>query len=214
MPVPIEAIRKKTPAQIQADVAGFAARYVQDWNAWLRADADARPELFGRILRKWQAARPGVMRRLKREAHDEPYLHDGPYLDELLESAKEPLGRVAGLSVLTIAKRTSAQSDALHSLWKNFLRLRTTDDTTCVGITKAILLLTDGRIGPAFDSQVRQKLGVARPANCAEWLKNLEEIGEDIAAFERVNGAIAKVVPPEFAELAYGRLYDMALGPR
>src|SRR5438132_14321958 len=92
-PMPIEAIRMKTPAQVRADVAGFAARYVQDWNAWLTADTDARPELFGRILRKWQAARPGAMRRLKREAQ-----HDEPFLEELLESAQEPLQMLAGLS--------------------------------------------------------------------------------------------------------------------
>jgi hypothetical protein len=115
---------------------------------------------------------------------------------------------------LTIAERSSTQTDALNSLWKNFLQLRTTGEATCVGVTKAILLLTDGRIGPAFDSQVRRKLGVARPSNCAEWVKNLEEIGEDLAAFERVNGPISRAVPAEFAGLAYGRLYDMALGPR
>jgi len=149
------------------------------------------------------------MRRLKREQK-----HDEPFLDDLLASAREPLRKLAGLSVLTIAKRASAQTDALNALWKNLLRLPATGAATCVSITKAILLLTDGRIGPAFDSQVRRKLGVARPASCAEWLKNLEEIGEDIAAFERVNGPITKAVPTEFAGLAHGRLYDMALGPR
>jgi hypothetical protein len=207
--VPIEAIRNKTPIQIRADITSFAARYVQDWDAWLAAGVDARPELFGRILRKWQAARPGAMRRLRGEAN-----HNAPFLDDLLEAAEEPLRVLADLSVSTIGQRTPAQSEALNKLWANFLRLRTSDDASCVGITKAILLLTDGRIGPAFDSQVRKKLGVARPANCSEWLKILQDIGEDIAMFERAHGAIRKVVPPRFAELAYGRLYDMALGPR
>jgi hypothetical protein len=207
--VAIHAIRNKTPAQIRADVAGFAARYVKDWNAWLTTDREARPVVFGRILRKWQATRPQPMRRLKREAQ-----HEGPFLDDLWESAQEPLRRLSGLSVLTIAERTPAQTDALHALWQNFLRLRTTGEATCVGVTKAILLLTDGKIGPAFDAQVRRKLGVRRPGSSAEWLKNLEEISDDIAAFERMHGPITQAVPAEFAGLEYGRLYDMALGPR
>lgn len=205
----IEAIRKKTAMQIRVDVEGFAARYVQDWDAWLGATVDRRPELFGRVLRKWQATRPRPMRRLRTEA-----IHERPYLDDLLEEAEEPLRALAALSVSKIAERTPAQNEALDALWTNFLRLPTSGEASCVGITKAILLLTDGRIGPAFDSQVRKKLGVARPATCSEWLHHLEEIGEDIATFERANGPITKVVPGRFAELAYGRLYDMALGPR
>ena len=41
---------------------------------------------------------------------------------------------------------------------------------SCVGITKAVMLLTDGRIGPALDSQVRLNLGVAKPINAEEWI--------------------------------------------
>lgn len=205
----IEALRKRTPAQVRADVANFAVRYVRDWNTWLTANADARPELFGQILRRWQAARPIAMRRLQKEAR-----HEAPFLEDLLDDAQGPLHILAGVSVLTIAERTSAQTDALNALWENFLRLPTTGEATCVGITKAILLLTEGRIGPALDSQVRKRLGVARPARCSEWLTILQEVGEDIAEFERAHGPITKVVPTEFARLAYGRLYDMALGPR
>jgi hypothetical protein len=207
--VPIESIRNKTPTQVRADVDGFAARYVQDWDAWLQASPDARPELFGRILRKWQATRPLAMRRLRREAQ-----HEAPFLDDLLEEAEEPLRLIADLSVSTIAERTPAQNEALYTLWTNFSRLPASGVASCVGITKAILLLTDGKIGPAFDSQVRDKLGVARPTTCSEWLQALQDIGEDIATFERAHGAITKVVSTCFSGLAYGRLYDMALGPR
>jgi hypothetical protein len=207
--MPIEVIRSKTPTQIRADIEGFAARYVQDWETWLSGDGEARPELFGRILRKWQATRPLPMRRLKREAHHAP-----PFLDDLLEEAEEPLRALADLSVLTIAARTPTQQEALNMLWTVLARLPASGSASCVGITKAILLLTDGRIGPAFDSQVRRKLSVPRPATCSEWLRMLQDISEDIAAFERSNGAIAKLVPRRFAGLAYGRLYDMALGPR
>lgn len=160
-PVAVEAIRNKTPRQVRSDVNAFSARYVEDWDAWLGAHRDARPQLFGRILRKWQATRPVAMRRLRAEAKHRP-----PFLDDLLESAAEPLRALAGLTVLTIAHRTREQDQALTTLWTIFSRLPTSGAASCVGISKAVLLLTDGRIGPAFDSQVRSKLGVGRPATC------------------------------------------------
>jgi len=207
--VAVEAIRNKTLQQVQNDVNAFAARYVEDWDAWVAGPRDARPQLFGRILRKWQATRPLAMRRLRAEAE-----HRAPFLDDLLELAAEPLRALAGLTVLTIAHRTRKQHEALTTLWAIFSRLPTSGAASCVGITKAVLLLTDGRIGPAFDSQVRRKLGVGRPATCREWLQTLEDIGEDIAVFESSHGRLTKAVPARFAQLAYGRLYDMALGPR
>jgi hypothetical protein len=205
----MEAIRNKTPAQIRADVEGFAARYVEDWDAWLNGDPDGRPELFGRILRKWQATRPLPMRRLRKEAQ-----HQAPFLEDLWQAAEEPVRVLADLSVVTIADRTPAQQGALETLWTNFSRLPSSGVGSCVAITKGMLLVTDGRIGPAFDSQVRRKLRVARPTTCAEWLAILQEIGEDIALFERAHGPITACVPCRFTHLAYGRLYDMALGPR
>ena len=207
--MPIEAIRNKTPRQVRAAVNGFAVRYVEDWESWLGAHREARPELFGRILRKWQATRPLAMRRLRVEAK-----HGAPFLDDFLESSAEPLSLLADLTVLTLAQRTAEQNEALTALWDTFSRLPTSGLASCVGITKAILLLTDGRIGPAFDSQVRTKLGVGRPATCHDWLQTLQDIGEDIATFEITHGPLAKAVPARFAQIAYGRLYDMALGPR
>jgi hypothetical protein len=190
-------------------VNGFAAQYVDDWEAWLAAQADLRPELFGRILRRWQATRPLTMRRLRNEAK-----HKAPFLDDLLARAVRPLVALTGLTVLTIAKRAPEQDKALAKLWTIFSRLPTSGVASCVGITKAVLLLTNGRIGPAFDSQVRSKLGVGRPATYRDWLRVLEEIGDDIAEFESAHGTLTKVVPTRFKHLEYGRLYDMALGPR
>jgi hypothetical protein len=207
--VPVESIRNKTPGQVRAAVNGFAARYVADWDAWLAAPSYARPELFGRILRKWQATRPFAMRRLRAEAQ-----HGAPFLDDLLESATEPVAMLGDLTVLTVAQRTPQQDGALAALWEIFSHLPTTGLASCVGITKALLLLTDGRIGPAFDAQVRAKLGIGRPATYRDWLQILQEVGEDIAAFESAYGPLATAVPSRFAHLAYGRLYDMALGPR
>ena len=207
--MPVEAIRSKTPSQVRAAMNGFAGRYVEDWEAWLAAHRDARPKLFGRILRRWQATRPLAMRRLKAEAQ-----HGAPFLDDLLELAAEPVSVLGELTVLMVAQRTPQQDKALTALWDIFSRLPTAGLASCVGITKAVLLLTDGRIGPAFDSQVRTRLGVGRPATCRDWIQILQDIGEDIVMFESTHGPLTKEVPSRFAHLAYGRLYDMALGPR
>lgn len=199
----------KTAEQVHDDVSGFAERYAEDWSVWLAARDDARAELFGRILRKWQATRPKAMRRLEREAH-----HDAPFLDDLLTRATQSIGTLGSLTVMTVAARTDAQDRALNTLWDIFLRLPITGNASGVGITKAILLLTDGRIGPALDSKVRKKLRVRQPATCRAWIQILEIVAEDIAEFESASGELTRAVPARFARLAYGRLYDMALGPR
>jgi hypothetical protein len=204
----ITALRTRTPAEVQTAVASFRTRYVEDWESWLRAPAGRRPELFGQILRRWQATRPYPMRRLRADAH-----HEAPYLEDLLDRAREPLSALGDLSLMSVSRRTQDQQEALEELWETFSQLQVEGTTSCVGITKAILLLTDGRIGPAFDSQVRARLGVDRPSTSHLWLARLGQIAEDIRAFETRNGPLATAVPVRFRALAYGRLYDMALGP-
>jgi hypothetical protein len=207
----IRAIRYKTPSEVASALDRFAPRYLRDWDEWLAAPAAARPELFGRILRRWQATRPQAMRRIASEAKHEP-----PYLDDLFELAASSTGAVGvlgDLTVLDVASRTYQQDKALRGLWDLFSGLTTTESASCVGISKAVLLLTDGRIGPALDSQVRTWLGINRPTTAAAWVGVLEGVGEDIAEFEARNGPLRDVVPPRFAHLASGRLYDMAFGP-
>ena len=139
---------------------------------------------------------------------------DPPFLDDLLEWAEAPLAELKNVTVATLARRSSRQDEALTALWNVFARLPTVGFASCVGITKAILLLTDGRIGPAFDSRVRSQLGVARPATCLDWIQILEGIGDDVATFESIHGPLTEAVSSRFKHLAPGRLYDMALGPR
>jgi hypothetical protein len=43
----------------------------------------------------------------------------------------------------------------------------------------------------------------------------MRAVSDDLGGFEEKNGMkLASVVPERFAQLACGRLYDMALGPR
>ncbi len=77
------------------------------------------------------------------------------------------------------------------------------------------MLLTNGRIGPAFDSIVREKLGFKHHLKSSEeWIEVLRGISEDILCFEKLHGVkLAQVVPDELAAYQVGRLYDMVLGP-
>jgi hypothetical protein len=207
--MPVHVLKNKTPREVRDDVTGFAPRYAVDWNGWVATPVGARPELLGRILRKWQATRPVAMRRTRAEAQHHP-----PFLEELFEQARIEVVRLGDLNVATVVNRSPAQEAALHALWQIFLQLPVTGQASCVGITKAVLLMTDGRIGPAFDSAVRDKLNVRPISTSSDWIRLLEHVAEDIAAFQAAHGLLSKAVPAQFADLQYGRVYDMALGPR
>lgn len=112
-----------------------------------------------------------------------------------------------------VRQRTKTQERSLRSLWGNFSRITATGEASCVGITKLILLVTDGRIGPAFDSTVRTSLRLEPPHYSTDWIGTLDRIADDLAAFESLHGPLANAVPKRFGHLAVGRLYDMVFGP-
>jgi GrpB-like predicted nucleotidyltransferase (UPF0157 family) len=132
----------------------------------------------------------------------------------LLEAAPH-LEALGDLTLTDIALATSDQINTLHGLWATFSKLPQEGSASCVGITKAILLLTNGRIGPAFDSIVRKKLGLKTHLKSSEaWIDVLRRISEDILAFEKRHGTkLTQVVPDQLATYQVGRLYDMVLGP-
>ena len=208
-PEPVIGIRYMTPAQVSRAVEGFSPGYADDWAWWLTVPARRRPVVLGQILRRWQATRPQPMRRPRAEAS-----HSAPYLEDLYDDAQRLLGILGDVDVLTIRARTQEQDHALRAIWANFARLAATGEASCVGITKAVLLVTDGRVGPAFDSNVRQHLRIDRPKSGVDWLTALDLIADDIAEFEARHGPLENVVPHRFGHLSVGRLYDMALGPR
>lgn len=192
--------------QLIEAVNGFAHRYSVDWNEWLNTPSDSRPRAFGKILRKWQATRPNPMRRVRTEAE-----HGPPFLEDLLEEASDQLLVLGRISLRNINTVNNAQINALNQLWRIFLRLPYRGQASCVGISKAILLMTDGRIGPAFDSTVRERLSIDRIKTPDQWITILQEIRNDLVEFERNNQIkITDVVHG----IAVGRVYDMVLGPR
>jgi hypothetical protein len=84
-----------------------------------------------------------------------------------------------------------------------------------VGISKAVLLLTEGRVGPAFDSEVRKNLVTGDISSPESWITNLGNVIKDVVLFERLNHcSLEEAVPEEYRGVPYGRLYDMVFGPR
>jgi len=149
------------------------------------------------------------MRRPKAEASHQP-----PYIEDLLHEAVPHVAVLGELTVADLALASADHINALHGLWATFSKLPQKGPASCVGITKAILLLTNGRIGPAFDSTVRNKLGLKNHLKSSEeWVGVLRGISEDIHAFEERHGNLAEIVPEPFAKYQVGRLYDMVLAP-
>ena len=206
----VRVLREMSPKVIRENLSQFAKPYVLDWDQWLQVGDSNRVNKFASILRRWQGTRPLPMRRPKAEAK-----HNPPYIEELIAEATPHLQALGDLTLTDLALATPDQINALHGLWATFSQLPQRSTATCVGITKAIMLLTGGRIGPAFDSIVREKLGFKHHLKSSEeWIEVLRGISEDILCFEKLHGVkLAQVVPVELAAYQVGRLYDMVLGP-
>jgi hypothetical protein len=170
---------------------------------------------FGVVLRRWQACRPNRMRRPRGEAQ-----HDPPYLEDLVIEANPSVLALREFDMSVAATFTPLAQLALERLWGIFERLcyhgRSRNGLAgVVGISKAVLLLTEGRVGPAFDSNVRRNLGIPTPENAREWIRALQVASSDIQAFTSANHCtLQEAVPTSFANLHSGRIHDMALGPR
>lgn len=204
----IETFRRK--------VESFSSSYVEDWDTFVESNSSARPAELGRVLRRWQACRPNRMRRDAASA-----LHQAPYLDDLISLAAP---HIEALSTFDIADASALETEtyttALDRLWDVFEQLSYHGKAReglagSVGISKAVMLVTEGRVGPAFDSLVSAGLKIRKINDSAQWRRALAVVNADIQAFERANGvSFAEAKPPKFALLNNGRVYDMALGPR
>lgn len=165
-------------------------------------------------MRAWQATRPSAMRRPRNEPDPKRARGSGDRcLDDVLEAARPMLKEIENLRLKNFRQRTDSESYALRNLWQELTAISLSNNASCVGITKAVLLLTNGEIGPAFDKDVRRRLRVPRFLSPEDWFHNLEAVAEDIQSFEIRHGPLASVVQ-DFHHLRDGRLYDMVVGPR
>ncbi len=203
-------LRDMAPDEVRRRLEAFTASYVVDWEDWLRVAEPNQVSKFASILRSWQATRPLPMRRPKAEASHEP-----PYIEDLLHAALPHMKDLGNLTLTDLALASPDHINALHGLWATFSKLPQRGSASCVGITKAIMLVTNGRIGPALDSTVRTMIGMRDHVRSSEeWIEVLREISEDILAFEKQHGKLAAIAPDRFSKYHVGRLYDMVLGPK
>ncbi len=210
-------LRDLSSGQVRKHLEEFAPRYIDDWKAWLSVKSQenvcAVATEFGRILRRWQACRPNRMRRTKLEGG-----HAGLYLDDLIARAQEPLGALRAFECCSAI--APSHREALRALWRIFTDLSylgkaRNGHAGVVGISKAVLLLTEGRVGPAFDSKVRGNLKTGKIGTADAWIASLQRVGDDIMQFEKRNKCrLRNVVPRKFAGFHCGRIYDMVFGPR
>lgn len=200
--------------EFQERINRFAPQYVDDWNCWLNTRPDVRPRQIGIVLRRWQACRPNRMRRTQAENQ-----HDAPYLENLINQAAPHIQALEFFEVRNNASFSNQNCEVLTQLWGIFQNLsyhgRARNGLAgIVGISKAVLLLTDGRVGPAFDSEVRGHLETGNIANADDWINALRTASQDIQAFEARNQTtLQQASPYHHANLRSGRIYDMALGP-
>ncbi len=200
--------------EFQQRINRFDRKYVDDWLSWLDVATDDKPDKLGAILRKWQACRPNTMRRTKTEN-----LHESPYLEDLIDKANDSLQELQLFEISKPDSFSHETSNHLSELWGIFENLSykgksRSGKAGVVGISKAVLLLSDGRIGPAFDSEVRGHLGLNDILNAKQWFNALRKVSKDIQCFESTNEIkIKDAAPQEFQHLYNGRIYDMALGP-
>ena len=214
----IRGIHNLTVTQIQQRIQSFDRTYVDDWDVWLavrrNCSSEHTPPEFGRILRRWQACRPNRMRVCSGEATHRP-----PYLEDLVCSGLSVASALNAFDLSDANTMTQTMEETLLQLWDVFKDLsysgRSRDGLAgVVGISKAVLLLTEGRVGPAFDSKVRGELGITKIPDAKSWIKNLKRVAEDIAVFEQSNQCtLRSAIPEEYKNLHYGRLYDMIFGP-
>jgi len=207
-------IANLTVEEFQERINRFDQKYVRDWNSWLNTQENARATRFGNILRKWQACRPNRMRRIRTENQ-----HDAPYLEDLIAHAAPHLRILRDFDIRENISFTKTNCDSLEALWCIFRDLSyqgraRNGQAGIVAISKAALLLTDGGIGPAFDSKVRGHLNLQNIGDANQWIEALKIVSRDIQNFEANNQIkLAQAAPHPHGGLQNGRIYDMALGP-
>ena len=205
----------RSESEVRKLISSFKTSYKEDWDEWLITPKENWPEAFPKLLKKWQAVRPNKIRGSSSEM-----LHEAPYIEDLLTDSEVHLVKLVKFDMSQESSFSEISITAIKALWDIFLKLPYTDNAkngkaSVVGISKAVLLLTQGRVGPAFDSYVRKQFGVDEPLNADEWINCLKLVQKDISVFENQNGILfGELMPQSSRPIHNGRIYDMILGPR
>src|SRR5260370_35701102 len=137
----------RTQSEVVELIKDFDRGYVNDWNSWLRVSQGCDFQATGipfkvasefrQIRCKWRACRP------------KPY-RSATDLQSTLDSATETLKRMGSADLRSLQAPSDVLTNAICGLWRIFEEgLCSKGKATEVGVSKAILLVTKGRIGPA-----------------------------------------------------------------
>jgi hypothetical protein len=214
-------IGNDTVAGFQARIRRFSPKYAHDWDGWIVTPAGHRAYELKRLLGKWQACRSNPIRDLTGANSS---AHAGPYIDGLMLAALPHVVVLNTLDLIHPGHLTSVAETAIKELWVIFEQLSFARQypprkrppprgglAGAVGISKAAMLATDGRLGPAFDSRVRKKMGIRKISNATEWLASIRLASLDIQRFCAAHSTTLQAASG--LSLHTGRIYDMALGP-
>lgn len=204
-----------TPDEVQHAALEFRARYVQDWSRWTACFSGIATPVaaheFAQTLRKWQAIRGKKGRKLRRPKAEAD--HGAPYMEEVVDEALAVLSHLGRVTVRDLVFPNSKICEIFSELWLVMRQLATTDDAPVVAISKGAMLLTLGRLGPAFDSTVCRSLRISPPTCSQSWLNALMLVAEDLTAFESRYGVRIETLVAARCPVAVGRAYDMVAGP-
>lgn len=186
-------------------IESFSAKYAKHWNEWLEVSEgrDFRAgstsiritRKFKKIMGSWQACRPKPLR-------------NTTDLQSTLDSITAPLVLMGSADLRCFETPAQGVIDGIRGLWQVFEQGLCVGKARVVGVTKAILLVTKGRIGPAFDSNVKKSWYVR---DCDSYLTALGEIARELAAFEAREGNLEEVAAKAEKPAAVGRAVDMVL---
>jgi hypothetical protein len=212
-------LSERSPEDIRKRMREFSDAYKRDWREWIRV-ARSEPlespkvaQQFRNVLRRWQAVRSSAKGRVVRHCRGAAADAD-LCMEDLLREAATFVQELGDFSLREAAKPTARQERALGFLWEIFRALPSNGTANAVGITKAVKLVTMGRIGPALDTIVRQRLGLPEPRAGDQWIAALRVISGDLARFERRHRlSLESLIDEQWKPVAVGRAYDMVAGP-
>jgi hypothetical protein len=204
---------------VRARMRAFSDSYKGDWRQWIAVaqsaplDSPATATAFRDVLRSWQAVRSKTKGRVVRPCR--AATPSGELcMEELLAEALAYVKELGDFTLRDAATPSSRQARALKFLWEVFRALPTSGTANAVGITKAVKLVTLGRVGPALDTVVRDRLNIEEPRSGEDWVAVLGGISGDLLTFEkRRRVSLEDLVDKKWRPVAVGRAYDMVAGP-
>ena len=177
----IEFLRNKQREEVAGLIQGFSLRYVKDLNDFAMVTkqygliSSQAAKKLRRLIGKWAACRPDKV--------NTDFL---PLLTEL----DADLTTIATIDLRSVRHASSNERDAIGRIWSVLINQTCNKQLAEIAASKAILILTNGRLGPGLDSNARTMLKLQRIYRSDDYLTLLFVISEDIAAFEKVNSPI------------------------